>query len=276
MAGVKVTGGVRRGSTNVAPTPTEGGGFRPGIPAPQFDRDAFDALFHNNRRDVIWEKSVQCPNRKGPSPADHDINCSLCFGLERVFYDARRVPVATQALTIEESFQAYGRFDTGTIRVTPLSEGTLSFWDRISFCDGAIRFPDMLRRGVEGSIDYLKYDVLCLDHVTWLDRSGALVVAERDVDVVVSGHQLEWLTDNRPDPLTYYSVAYTCRPQFIVMGLPHVDRTFHVITGSGDKPYTFSNEALARLNFFERKESEDPSDENERQDPFGRDLTYRR
>lgn len=271
MSGVKQTGGV-----------AFGGGAKHGLPSPagtwssahspntvDFDRDAFTRLLADKGYDVTWQKATLCPNRPsgGLRPKDHDIACTLCDnGLGFLYYTEERTRMLITGVRLDQSYYAYGRWDVGQVMVTALPEFRIHYWDRLTLHNSVARFHELVRRQPGTTFDSLKYAPLCIDHISWVDRAGALRVFTVDQDFQINDGKLEWIiATGLPDDGSYYSVSYEYRPRYIVLDLMHQHRDSTV----EGKHYEFPVQAVAKLDFLIRDESKDNPDVVD-QDPFPR------
>lgn len=236
-----------------------------------FDVNKFNTLVYQHGYDVLWEKIMYCPFRAGPAPYNHDISCSVCGNSNFVTYETTETRMVVQSVKLDEQYFMYGRYTAGSIQLTPLSDCRVNFWDAVTFLNGSMRFIELLRRDKDTVRDIPKYAPLTLEAVRYVDRNGTMQEAVVDTDITIDDTtgELVWLNDVL-DPDTYYSVAYTYRPKYIVMDLIHGIREQPVsdpATGD-DKQVTFSQTAVARLSFLVRDEAADPDAQAGRENPF--------
>lgn len=242
----------------------------------EFQRDDFAKFIEDHGYQVKWEKAAFCPNtpNTGLGPRDHHISCSVCEGTGFVYYDPPDKPVdlrntymLMQGIRLDQSYHAYGRWDVGTQMVTAMPEFTIDYFDRLTLCNGIARFRERVTRQPGTTTDRLRYSPVLLDHVSWVDRDGALKVFTIDTDCAVSadGTSIEWaLAIGLPDDLDRYSVVYTYHPRYIVQDLVHQHRDQSV---DGGKRVAFPVQAVAKLDFLMRDIGNDaPSTKEE--DPF--------
>jgi len=260
-----------------------GGGTKLGVPSPagtwssqydgatvDFDRDAFTRALYDKGYDVCWQKATICPNRPDGSlaPRDHPINCQVCDnGLGFLYFDEVNTRMLITGVRLDQSYYAYGRWDTGNATVTALPEFRLNYWDRLVLNNSVARFHELVRRQPETTTDKLKYAALCTNHVSWVNRAGALTVFTADSDFTIdSNGAITWLaTTGIPDNGDYYSVSYEYRPRYIVLDLLHQHRD-STVQGTH---YQFPVQAMIKLDFLIRDESKDAPEVVD-QDPFPR------
>jgi hypothetical protein len=243
----------------------------------ELERDAFAKFIVEHGYQVQWEKATFCPNapNTGLGPRDHDINCSICNGSGFLYFDPPTTPevdlrltyMLMQGIRLDQSYHAYGRWDVGTQMVTAMPEFTIDYFDRLTLCNGIARFRERVTRQPGTTTDKLRYAPLTIDHVCWVDRTGALktFTANSDFTINVDEDSIEWiLTAGLPDDMDRYSVVYTYRPRYIVQDLVHQHRDQAV---DGGKRVAFPVQAIARLDFLIRDIGNDAPATRE-EDPF--------
>lgn len=230
----------------------------PDFSSAYFDREEFDKLIVSHGYCVTWEKSSLCPNRPagGVSPRAHDPNCSFCDGRQLVYFDSCETEMLIQAVKLSQQFLSSGRWDTGMSLVTARPGEQIGPWDRITLKNGARKFSENVRRQGGGDTDVLKYAPRDVFYASWVNRDGLLVRLRHKVDFTVSGNRLAWTTEG-PDAGSYYSVAYTFRPRYVLLDMVHEIRE-QPDDGGPRRP--FPVQAVARLDYLVRDESRDPSE----------------
>jgi len=235
-----------------------------------FNRDAFTRLLSDKGYLITWEKATLCPNRPngGLAPKDHALNCQVCDnGLGFVYYDTIQTRMLVTGVRLDQSYHAHGRWDAGQVFVTSLPEYRINWWDRLTLGNGIARFYELVRRQPGTLTDTLKYKALCMSHISWVDRTGALVTFSEDEQFRLDTEgRILWLTNTGiPDDNVYYSVAYEYRPRYIIQALMHQHRDSTV----EGKHYEFPIQAMAKLDFLIRDESMD-APQTDDSDPFPR------
>lgn len=251
-------------------------GLVPGKPSPfgryadwygdvDFDRDAFTSALSKKGYDVVWEKATICPNRSGPSPLAHKITCTICDGSGYLYFESCPTKMLMTSIGMSQSFYAFGSWMSGTQMVTALPEMRLHPFDRLVLHNGVARFHELLRRQPKTLRDRPKYAPLCIENVSWVNRSGVLVTFKSgDHFIVDINGYVVWSNDiDRPDDNDTYSIAYTYRPRYVVIDLTHHHRE-STVDGAH---YEFPVQATARLEYLIRDESKDAPEGND-QSPF--------
>ena len=270
---VQRTGGVEFEGSSPLGTPSPSPDVRTDAQAfnVPFDRDKFTNAIKRHGYDVIWEKATPCPFLKGPSPKDHDINCQMCHG-GYYYFDAQPTKMLIQSLNISQQYFAYGRFDSGKASITAFPEFKVSFWDSITICKSRTRYAEYARRQRNGLVDNLKFAPICVEYVVW-NNAGAVAVAKQDIDFTLTAGActITWISANRPQADTYYSVMYYYRPRYIVLDVPHNVRDVETpipVGGASDTQLEFPVQVIGQLDQFVRSEGRDPSDEGDTKNPF--------
>lgn len=257
--GMSVGGGVSRtGSIRLDSQPAPPGEWSAQWDAQvvDFDRDAFAKFIAAKGYEVVWEKAVMCPNVGGGTlaPRDHDIACPFCDGFGFIYVDPCETKMLVSGVRLDQAYYAYGRWDHGVSMVTALPDYTISYNDRLTLKNGRVRMTERLLRSNGTDSDRLKYTPLTVDYVAWVDRSKQLQRAVCGVAFEAENGYLVWYDGvPQPDATTYYSVAYTFRPRYVVQNLTHHHR---VSTVAGEH-YDFPVQAIAKLDFLVRDESKD-------------------
>jgi hypothetical protein len=231
-----------------------GGGIDQGV---EFNRDDFTRLLRSKGYSVNWQQATFCPNRPrgGLAPKDHSIDCKVCDGSGFLHFDECTTQMLMTGMSLNQNYFAYGRFDVGQVMVTALPTVRLHEWDRLVLNNGVARFHEIVLRQPETNADRLKYNILAVQHVAWMDRSGVLRRFHQDRDFLLRENRLVWTAAFLPDPLDYYTVAYTYRPRYVVMDLVHQHRESPV----NGVHQEFPVQAVAKLEHLIRDESLDPA-----------------
>jgi hypothetical protein len=233
-----------------------------------FKRERFIKLLEERGVDVLWEKAIVCPYRKGPSPQDHDINCTACAN-GYLYFAEESTRMLVHSLSVSENYYAFGRQDLGKATITALPEFKMSFWDRISLLDSRMRYTELVLRQVGGLIDRPKYRPLEVEHLVWVDprTNTARTFAEGDDFLINSDGELRWLSTTRPDAGTPYAISYFHRPQYIVLDMLHHVRD---VRDPDDVVREYPVQALAQLDFNVRNDSDDniPNEDVRQANPF--------
>ena len=251
--GIGLTGSVRVG------LPSAAGKWDPAQTGEtvDFDRDGFTRFIADKGYEVTWEKAILCPNvpGNGLAPRDHALNCQICDnGLGFLYVDPIDTMMLMQGIKLNQSFYAYGRWDMGNMLVTAMPEYNITYWDRLTLCNGTSRFNERVVRNLNSTTDKLKYVPLSVDYLAWVNRSGVLTKFNSDVDFTISvDGAIEWYGSNQPDAGSFYAISYKFRPRYVVMDLVHHHRDSTV----DGVHFEFPVQAVAKMDFLIRDESKD-------------------
>ncbi len=257
--GVEQPGGVNVPTAEPSPAGQYLSYYDPSI---DFKRDEFTAVLHQKGYEITWEKVIDCPDRTGLAPGEHNVSCDLCDGLGLIYFDPIDTRMLITGAKITETYYAYGRWDGGNVQVTALPEYQISYWDRLTLKHSSVRFKELVYRNKTTLFDRLKYAPLSVLAVMWRNATGALVTFASSAYQITNG-QIEWLTTTRPAPGDAYVIAYTYRPRYTVLDLLHQHRDSHV----NGVNVVFPVQAIAKLDFLIRDEGKDAR-EIEDQSPF--------
>lgn len=282
--GVAIDGGVALGE------PSPDGVWSPTLDEDfvDFERDEFTRVLANKGDKVLWEKAAVCPNRGVVSPQDHKLGCDICGGGGFVFFGATTTEMLIVSATLKQIFMAQGRWDHGSVMITALPGTKLSYFDRITLVNRAVRYTEVLRRQPNGLYDRPKYDVQTIEYAAWVNRSRQLVSfpvsgTGAAIAPVVTGPQIgqvHWTSNSvRPDDNADYTISYTFQPKYRVLDLPHQHRASTITTqvpptapngpdaSEANNEYDFPVQAVGVLDFLVRDEGRDAA-QNADQDPF--------
>lgn len=270
---VKREGGMRISGDDTPvgqPSPTPG--VRSDVQAfnVPFDRDKFTQQINRHGYNVTWEKAMYCPQLKGPSPTQHDINCQLC-NQGFLFIDPVKTKMLFTSVNLSQQFYAYGRFDSGRAQVSAFPEFKMSFWDRVTLHDSRSRFQELVKRQRGTLSDRLKYQPLSIVLIVWSIGDNEVAQGVPDVDYRVDDDtgNIIWLTANRPGADTFYSISYFFRPRYIVQDVLHNVRDMQIPKlDDEDKNWEFPVQVVAQMDQFIRDEGLDPSNESDTKNPF--------
>jgi hypothetical protein len=228
-----------------------------------FNREAFTKLLADKGYAVRWQKAAICPNRMrggGLGNRDHALNCKVCEnGLGWIYFQEVDTQMLMTGMGVDHSYYAYGRWEGGNIAVTALPDYRLNYFDRLILKNGIGRFHELMRRQPATLQDRTKYTPLCVENLSWVDRSGVLQTFREDTHFTIVNGFINWLGLARPDDGTYFSISYEYRPQYVITDLIHQHRDSTI----GGVHVAFPVQATARLDFLVRDESKDAPEQVE-------------
>lgn len=225
----------------------------------EFDRDLFARFIHEGTA-VVWQKRIQCPNRSDLAPSqNHNMGCCVCDGRGWISVKEEAIKVQMTSFTQDEQRMAQGWWLPGTVSVTAMPEYRLSEHDRLICGNGAVRYDEIIYRTPDRDYDVPRFSVLSKTdlpdnedsvlYLGWKARDNSLRVFTQDTHFRIDSGKILWLTTDRVDSCSYYTVAYYTRPQYIVVELPHVLRTRHYGASRGltPKAYEYPVQVAAHL-----------------------------
>lgn len=253
-------GGAIRGVTIGSPSPRGLWNTSHDNDVVEWDRDAF-ARFISADKTVLWQTRIQCPQRSNLLPEqNHSQDCCVCDGRGWIVAKSETINVQMTSFSEDETRAAQGWWTPGTVSVTAMPEYRLSLHDRLIVTAGAIRYDELLLRRCNSDYDIPRFNVLDSSELAggeksvvalvWSDRGKQAHTFIQDTDFVVDTGKIRWLTHNRVDVGDIYSIAYYCRPQYIVTDMPHILRTRYFgfgNTGNKATPYEYPVQVAAKL-----------------------------
>lgn len=254
-------GGSVRGVSIGPPTPSPKGKWNTvhNNDVVEFDRDAF-ARFVAADKQVRWQQRLLCPNRADLAPEqNHNQDCCVCDGRGWLITKDELIFVQMTSFTENEQRRAEGWWTPGTVSVTAMPEYRLSIHDRLIMTAGAVRYDELLVRRCNTDYDIPRFNILSradisnteatVQALVWVNRSKQARTFTQDVEFVVDAGRIRWLTTDRVDVGDTYTLSYYCRPQYVIVDLPHILRTRFFGLGSGGSgvPYEYPVQAAAQL-----------------------------
>lgn len=189
----------------------------------QLSPAAFNQFLEKIGQSFDWRSAYACPciNPHSGSP---DPSCPHCLGKGRFWSE----PIAGTAGIVGQSqlkkFSQFGVWDDGDTLLSIPSDSPLydiAQYDRVQAINRSEPFSINLIRGVN---DSLRFAVLSLDRVFWLDKSKNLI--EINVPEVGPGGTLIWGADRPPAQTTFSLTGRRVPEYFCYMDLP-LDRPMH-------------------------------------------------
>jgi len=209
--------------------------------------------------EVIWKKSVPCPNRM-LNKDDHDLNCTLCDGTGFLFDSGKVIKALMTSISLKQTFASFGRFDIGMAIITVEPEHKFSWWDSIELrknkCgdDVTIRYSEVLQRGKNTLVDKTKYQGVSA--VRLVDASGVDYTADVDFKFTTDS-KISWDVLNGSHPATgvFYSLSYLCHPRYVILDLAHQFRNARSRSADTKGLIEFPVQGIGKLDFLIGDES---------------------
>jgi hypothetical protein len=107
-----------------------------------FNEFDFNTLVWQKGREVILEKSLECPCKGRGS--NQQSNCKNCGGTGYVFINPYKTRMVIQSMNRTMEYKPWTEANSGMINITALETEELSFMDRITMLDGESTFQEVL------------------------------------------------------------------------------------------------------------------------------------
>ena len=224
----------------------------------------FDKLIEDQGVRVRITPSVVCPNRSSNSDDNSDNNhvlrCPLCKGslILDLDSDAYDDWVFIQGVHLEKNLQMQEVLDAKDAFMTARSGAHLSYWFKVEILDFGSQFNEIVLRG-SGNTDKLRYPQADPEDGSFYALIGPDGTRyARNVDYVLSGQTLTWLTSNRPSQSKIYSFMYPVLPTFRVLEFMHQNRFYYNGFKRPDKtPVPLPQQAHIRWDFMAKRQGSD-------------------
>ena len=190
----------------------------------QLSPSAFNDFLNCVGQHFDWRSAYACPciNPHSGSP---DQSCPHCLGKGRFWSE----PVLGTAGIVGQSqlkkFSQLGVWEDGDTMLSIPSDSPLydiAQYDRVIAINRSEPFSINLISGIN---DSLRFSVLSLDRVFWIDADKNLI--ENDIPVVGPGGTLIWGAEHPPSQVTFSLTGRRVPEYFVYMDIPFDRPFFH-------------------------------------------------
>lgn len=224
-----------------------------------FFKDGFEKLIEVHGTRFDWEAGTWCPNFINNDEDQHSIDCSTCGDANGILYygDVKKVKIIKQSLKIEHVYRAEGRFDLGTVLLTPPSDVDLHIWDKLTIIDSTERHPELVTRNSVNLTDRTRYFIHGVNTLQTPEKEFIL-----NQDFTIVNGKVVWASDAvAPVDKDIYTIDYITHPIYIVVEIPKEIRD-HI---TRDQPLSIGHDVfqhlpklmMAKRDFLLRDESKD-------------------
>lgn len=189
----------------------------------QLDPDAFNSFLNGIGQSMSWRRAFACPCLNPHSGSPNPV-CPSCKGKGRTWAVAVTGMSGIAGMKVQREWAQYGLWESGDVVLTIPSDSPLYAmgpFDRVVFTDASEPFSISMTRGDN---DVLRFPVVAIDRVFWLNGSGAIV--EGGIPTVSTAGVLAWAT-GEPAAGTQYSITGRQRPEYFMFQEMPSDRAFH-------------------------------------------------
>lgn len=184
----------------------------------------FDKLLEQKGVRIKVFRTMYCPNVKSSDGAEHEIDCTLCNGMNYIDIDCIDCKALLQNQDLQRTMTEGGDFDGNTVLMTFPIGIELQYFARIELTDFTENYYQRVMRK-EGSLtDVLKYKACRVNAL--VDKDGNKYYQQQDFDLDQNGN-LKWLsttTARKPADFVVYSVHYETHIQYRAVRAMHVAR----------------------------------------------------
>ena len=171
-----------------------------------------------------WRRAYACPCISPHSNAAK-ATCPLCKGKGRMWSTAVSGVAGIAGQAIQTAWAQFGTAESGDVVLTIPSDSPLypmGQFDRVVMSDSSQPFSIVLTRGMN---DVMRYPVVNIDRVYWLNPAGTAVV-EGGIPTASSAGVLTWVS-GEPPVGTQYNITGRQRPEFFAYQDFPRDRAHH-------------------------------------------------
>lgn len=183
----------------------------------------FNRLLNQVGQDFAWRRSYACPCLN-PNSGAAKPNCPLCGGKGRAWEQAVSGKAGIVGRDQMKNFAVFGMWDAGDIMLSIPSDSPLyaiGQFDRVMAINRSEPFSLNL---VRGNNDLIRFPILSVERVFWLDPTGQAVDAD-SVSLLPDG-RLQWGAVAPPVGITYSVTGRRTPEYFCYQELP-ADRPMH-------------------------------------------------
>lgn len=183
----------------------------------------FNAFLNNLGQHVTWQQAFACPCTN-PYSGAAQASCPVCNGQGRAWNAPVAALVALAGQKVQRAWAQFGVYESGDVVVTIPSDSpvyAIGAFDRVIFQDSSTPFSLVLKRGEQ---DVLKFPVVSISRVFWLDAAGA--VMDGGIPSVNADGSLTW-SAGEPPAGQQYSISGRKRPEYYAFNDFPQDRQHH-------------------------------------------------
>ena len=207
----------------------------------------FYRLMEQKGYTLRWEKSALCPCIPKDSHGQPDVNCSLCLGKGRYWFEPKDIKGIMTSFQETAKWDQTGEIMQGTHYLTTLPENKLGFWDRITNIHSIIRYSEIVEKGKYGGSDRLRFKQTAVLNLRTVQK---VYVKNVDFNYNLDNQSIDWIGE-QPNTGLQYSVEYETHPRWIIIDLVNVLRDTQVKSKkAGVQHQPMPVRAVVRLEFY--------------------------
>lgn len=177
---------------------------------------------------INWYKALMCSCAVNNQSGQPDPNCPYCDGFGYIYQSPIELDVVTQSVTALPEFMLAGYAQFGELLITPKDDIDITVPDRIEFIDYVTTHTHAVLRK-NGDEDTNRYPIY---QVAYIFYKGTYYIENIDFEIdTVNPRIIRWLTANRPETRTKYTIRYLTHPRYLISKAVHEKRATFVKNG---------------------------------------------
>lgn len=184
----------------------------------------FDKLLEQKGTRVKVFRTMYCPNVKSADGAEHEIDCTLCNGMNYIDIDCIECKAFVQNQELQRTMTEGGDIDGNTVLMTFPIGVELQYFTRVELKDFTEIYYQRILRKSGSPTDILKYKACRVNAV--IAKDGQKYYQQQDFDLDQNGN-IKWMTTvgaRKPADFMIYSIHYETHIQFRAVKAMHVTR----------------------------------------------------
>lgn len=193
----------------------------------------FDKLLEQKGTRVKVFRTMYCPNVKSADGAEHEIDCTLCNGMNYIDIDCIECKAFIQNQELQKVMTEGGDIDGNTVLMSFPIGIELQYFTRVELKDFTEIYYQRVLRKPGSNTDVLKYKACRVNVI--IDKNGSKYYQQQDFDLNPNGDVI-WMSTpgaRKPADNVIYSIHYETHVQFRAVKAMHVTRFTQWRTDAG-------------------------------------------
>lgn len=188
------------------------------------DPSSFNRLIGHMGQTVRWRQSFACPCINPHSGAAKP-GCPICIGKGRGWSTSVDCDAGITSQKAQREWAQSGLYESGDVVITLPSDSVIyamGQFDRAVLANSSERFSFVLTRGTN---DVLRFPLLTVTRVFWLD-AGGITIIDGGIPTVSASGVMTWAT-GEPAPGTAYTIEGTRMLEYFCFSMMPSNRGIH-------------------------------------------------